>query len=950
MVLWVKFCFLFIIGSVVAYRSINLENQFSARSAQVQGEVWSNITDIVVEARVHDFDASPLGMKPNFWVKSDQILKPKFVLIICFFVEYKDIISIFGFTLRTYGNQFLLQDDWDIIPSGLGTGVFLDVSNRPKDVLIRLGRTGYTFFGEIWNTETAGDYATKTLPVQLPRTNFTGAGAYIGFVNISVKIAWIRVYAASIRGGSQPPSPLRSAGLLAGWNFEDNILDSSPQHIDFDATGNTQVYSDTPSYNPLAKIVREGSPYWAEVSVRVGSTVKLDGSFSYPLGNDKPLSYSWSLAKGPSTVTFSSQSDVLTTFVPAAFGTYIIKLTITETDTSASSSVELSIGAVKTDDHGVVIPEDPKTSLLFGPLIIWGESPWPWLDERNYATVEQFLWHLENNPNFNGEDFMTSLPGTISVTKGSKIITGVGTDFQNTFCGGSTTPVHSWIIVWYKYNGITGRRRQYIQSCDSATQLTLTEDYVASESQSDIQYSYWLCDGCWLGGSTNINYYDNVITLYSFYYRSGQDKYLQKARDLAYKWAKSPVIDGGNLWAAVGGEGVKTCNPRVAAMLGVTWSAYEQNDEFLWSTVKNYNSAFGNYFVLFDLRENAYELGYLAISALLSPDQAYASECLSKVNASIYNRWLPPRNSEGVWELLTYGYCTWNGYSGTVSVTKGSTQVIGTGTTWQQSWTTGAMMWIADVSSANGDPVAYPSPVYVSPTEITLSRPYEGETASGRGWQISNIVGTAVFPYQIGLAGQMFYLAYEATQDEVVRDLVLTSADWVVKKGIQQSTRALYYARGGPGCEPISDSNPFCAFGNDTYSIWAARFLNGEVFGLFSRTMVLDPNNEAVRLAGDFLMAAALGKMGGPGTDDFWAEELTEFTTTNSTKFKNVGFFFGTGFSPSWPAARLAPAGPAPGIGNTPGTNKTPSTTVSAGDRNRALSIVMVAIIMNFIL
>jgi hypothetical protein len=311
------------------------------------------------------------------------------------------------------------------------------------------------------------------LPISLVSKNFTNSQAFIGSAPTTAQIAWIRFYSTSVRGSAKPPSPLQTNGLLASWDFEDTLTDSGQQQLNF-VDNFAATYSNTPSYGPLANVDRIGAPYWAPaISARVGSTVELDGSWSYPLGNEKPISYSWEQIDGPSTVSLSPLSSASTQFVPTAFGTYTIKLTVTEADTGATDFVIYSVGAVRTDSRGAIIPEDPKVSLLFGPLIIWGESPWPWLDERNFNMIEQFIWHIENNPNFNGEDFMNSLPGTISVTLGSRIVTGVGTDFQNTFCGGSTSPAGPPIIIWYKYGENAGRRRYNLQSCDSATQLTL---------------------------------------------------------------------------------------------------------------------------------------------------------------------------------------------------------------------------------------------------------------------------------------------------------------------------------------------------------------------------------------------------------------------------------------------------------------------------------------------
>lgn len=303
-------------------------------------------------------------------------------------------------------------------------------------------------------------------------------------------------------------------------------------------------------------------------------------------------------------------------------------------------------------------------------------------------------------------------PGTVSVPvyphAGANIITGVGTQFQTDFCGGpgNTTPVFetSVIILWYNlptYPGQTGRGGYQIASCDSQTQLTLSNPNVfvhtqaAGTDQSDIQYSVGsvnLAFG-WTFNNTPGNYYDNVLAIYSLYYRTGIDTYLNFARTMARRWWESPKIDKGQSWES-SIQGFFASEPRSVALAGlVLW--YLDTGTNIWpgahhivTTIKGWAtpSGFRN---IGELRNTLYMGQIISLDALYNPDESKRSASGASLADFVENVVL-------YWKLNT-GSKTWAGAlsmhtiadaGGGVyaTVTNGSPNVTITGTTIPYAW------------------------------------------------------------------------------------------------------------------------------------------------------------------------------------------------------------------------------------------------------------------------
>ena len=247
------------------------------------------------------------------------------------------------------------------------------------------------------------------------------------------------------------------------------------------------------------------------------------------------------------------------------------------------------------------------------------------------------------------------------------------------------------------------------------------------------------------------------------------------------------------------------------------------------------------------------------------------------LEGAITNKWGPQQRADGQWDNVTYGYSSWNGFAGSVSVTNGSSVVTGSGTNWQSSWFP-SPAWFPE------DPVAY-SATYVSPTEVHLDRPYEGTTRSGSGWQFYNLVGRGTGPFSMGIVATAWHYAYLALQRAgsakaaEARQFVLDAANWITNYGYSPTAKGLYYGRNHPNCEPISDDKPYCG----ASPAESARFLNSEVLNAFSAAYLLTGDSK-YKTQGDKLFGAVWGKLGGPETDSIWVTTYEDGQWTLQTK------------------------------------------------------------------
>lgn len=670
------------------------------------------------------------------------------------------------------------------------------------------------------------------------------------------------------------------------------------------------LFSAVLSAAPTVTLQVAGAPAWApDITVRAAKTTQLQANVSNVSGN---LTLSWKQLSGPTTLRWTSKTVPSPTISGTVFGEYSVS--VTAADATGVTTADLTFGSVPSDDAGVVTPPNNDVAFLFAPMIRWGASPWPWLDERNRALADGFENLIINNPNFNASDWNTPLSGTITSTFGSFTINGAGTAFQQDFCGGvgNTTPLpNTQMVIWYPApGGGTGRYPIQIASCPSQTQVTPVFQFPLSASYgSNVAYSKISCATCWAAGASSyINFYDNVLAYYGLYYRSGRTEYLTYARNLAALWYQSTTLDQGRIFTF--GNRLQVA-PKDMGLIGVMWWASETGQASVWTSLYPGLDSYASYQVsagtVGDVREESFQFAYLAVAARLAPDPAKRQSYQTAVGQALTNRWIPSEQPGGYYLQDSFYQ------PGTVSVTNGSDLVTINGASFGPDfWAQTLYFWVAyDYTGTNGDSDTYYMPQYVSPTSFRLPRPYAGQTATGRPWQYAIFDGMGVQPFFDAITVRAMDLAYRASSDVRARNINVTLAGWLASNAIQTDAKAIYYGVLWRNCTPLHDAILWCSYDPNVPGIVSTSKVSDDIAsGRYNLSLFLggwsaaQVNAPSAGFAADvdLVTGGAFGKLGGPQSDA--AYNLYLDSSVQRQWFKDMGIFFGFGQAYAWPAAR----------------------------------------------
>ena len=145
---------------------------------------------------------------------------------------------------------------------------------------------------------------------------------------------------------------------------------------------------------------------------------------------------------------------------------------------------------------------------------------------------------------------------------------------------------------------------------DTALYLYMWWDDGITGVQSGKQYSYM--DGSGYAGDFGVNFYDEVLAHYALYYRSGWTPARDAARKIGDNWLDYPEVANGD----VGNF------PRRMSVTGVIANTVLDGRTKNWSglrTLANHGVAGISDNCDQDVRENAYELSWVALAALFDP-------------------------------------------------------------------------------------------------------------------------------------------------------------------------------------------------------------------------------------------------------------------------------------------------------------------------------------------
>jgi hypothetical protein len=629
---------------------------------------------------------------------------------------------------------------------------------------------------------------------------------------------------------------------------------------------------------------------------RAGVPAQLSGSGAS--GDGSQLSYLWQQVQSAAAgiplqrVHWRGQRTATPTVTGLVAGPFDVQLSVLQAD-GQWATCTVNDGVVATDSNGtIILPTNAlgeAAQTLIGNQVELGKNPWPfydqaaqWMATLQIADYDLASAALGTPPNYQP---WWNIPatGTVSVTSGSSTISGAnGTNFEtNGVCDSGGNPTGAMIVVWYPtgrtvngqpetgrmlfvggsgYGAVTG------PGCTNSTTINLaaTCTYGGSLSVgcwspasswstavpagSGLQYSIGPNSGSmWLNLNTPANYYDNVQAYYALYFRSGLDKYLIAARNLADRWWTCPEIDRG--MAFNDGNFFGQQEGRSNSVSGLILRAFDNSDGHpdMWAGLHNiwefsYNvlvSDFPNWDknIGIDPRETGYILAQLAYCALWDQDSTdlapggitYQNYCRNGIERSfqagssgLFPQFLDPVQQGwlGWYEKKSTfdGTQSWSG--STVTLTNGSTAVtcsgsncgwaasdfglyaVGTGTPCSPASSTCSHLPVLftdgatfPADSSHTDSVAYCSNgcTFIDSNHFTLDTAYQGTTGI-HGWVMavsggsldgadSGMTGWGQDTFMEGILGWAFGLAGKA--------MACTGAN--VPAGCDNTTSALAY-------------------------------------------------------------------------------------------------------------------------------------------------------------
>lgn len=777
---------------------------------------------------------------------------------------------------------------------------------------------------ELWDSDGsdyAEDHSAAVNSNDLGTENLTGTQT-VGGAQTTAKILWCNQYSTLVEPGPISPMPDRfDTGDLGSWDFDGSVLtDDSSYSMSLSGSGHT--FETTPTTNPGPVLAIAGEQHWQDaVTVRAGETITLTGSCS-SYADVSGCTCVWSDQGGGSSGTdeiqfIGSTTACSTTAAFPTFGSYTLRLAATDDDAN-STNRDFEIGVVASDSSGNVVYGDPAVETILGDAKVWPASDWPWLDERRQRLGNFFGAALPSS------GWTVTGAGTVAVTDTSFTITGTGTDFQVDFCGGDTTPDETYIMVIDAASLIWAQR---IATCDSATQITTEQDWDVGTA-SGLSYldpaSDTSNDAIWIGNSTNVNYYDNVMAFGSLYYQTGHTKWLTHMNTLAAIWWSNPwtMNEGQCREGPITGSQCQDVRERSITGLmlwaetnGTESTVYDGLEEILDYT---FETNLDNGQPSGESRQDGYAMAWAALAHNLDPDGTRVTALAADIATGLTGEFdSSKRHPVGAFEQSSSGSNP-SGV-GTLSITNGSTAVEGSGTNFTSPNLAGE--WIQVVVDDSADLWTERHQVQVASVtdadSLVLEENYTGTTRGAAAWRHTasgneSLRNIQPFMQQMSIMG--LHWAHVAGEYDGRQEIV-DAVNWLRTEGYWTAKGGYYTIIDEAGCEDsiIADtlnSHISCQF-DPSSSINGRRYLlmetmRGVALGCKYARELSDSNETAICTFADTVYGKAFGKWGGTSADyddetcsACYALELDEGQVTfTSTKHKNFGFGFG--FSGSW--------------------------------------------------
>jgi hypothetical protein len=240
-------------------------------------------------------------------------------------------------------------------------------------------------------------------------------------------INYARIYSATVGVNSRPPVTAdTTADLVFEWRFDGNLSDSGPGGYTGILNSGAASYVSTLGQSLVVPLVTNTgvSPSWPgsipgyQPSMRAGQPATLSCAASYSQSDSASVSCFWQvlLEPGQSAPFWSDQNSQAPTLTGLVFGDYAIQLKVTDQSGNEATSIT-HIGAVATDEHGVVVNANSVADAILGPMIAFGQNPWGLQDYWHLAGSIQRLSQYVSyglSPTWPYATWETMQPGTVN--------------------------------------------------------------------------------------------------------------------------------------------------------------------------------------------------------------------------------------------------------------------------------------------------------------------------------------------------------------------------------------------------------------------------------------------------------------------------------------------------------------------------------------------------------
>lgn len=607
---------------------------------------------------------------------------------------------------------------------------------------------------------------------------------------------------------------------------------------------------------------------------RAGQTITLTAAGGAP--------YSWSILEG---VVDVAGSGSVVTVQPRVFGQYRWQVS------TGAGTATITIGAVPTNEAGVVIPGSAVERLYMPNQLRWGLSPWPGVDAHGRDAATTLAADMTTVGSIINDDWLTPDAGTVSISNGGTVATFSGaTNIQTLICAGGTTVPSGqdgWTLVVWTASGAE-RADAAIKGCPSSTTATIgvpggtTWDLptVASAQFSILTPTEFQFQGN-QGFNKKWSFYDTIWAAYSMHRRTALTVYRDHGRMFGDRWFRSPFVNRGKHFG-----GPRAPFPRVWCIVGLMFYSEDVGGTVkadLWANMATqmfpdmdllfgqgvgvaflYTAGFG------DLREEGNRVMLWAARMVLDPDAGRRAAVVAKVNA--YLDWTELHKSTPYYIVERVGKGDESVVD--VTVTNGSAIVTGTGIPTRMCSTEPIGSWAVMfyITETNSDLNAYRC-VWNSSTQFTLvdaagvNTPYTG--ASGAKKAVANVgVGVHVGnhqPYFLGFHGRSMAVLSRAYTTAGDATRAATSMAWAAKASAwlqtwhDSASRGVSYFAGGGNCPtPTSCPNGFTV---DQMQFLGLETLAGCGEGYLQSGLTVQLT------ACDRFLAGAFGANGGPDAD-----------------------------------------------------------------------------------